>query len=51
MNKNSNIEKNKKNIFLSIYENLVLNYPKVDVKPEDMIYHLIVNLKIINKHG
>ena len=40
MNKNSNIEKNRKNIFLSIYENLVLNYPKVDVKPEDMIYHL-----------
>ena len=40
MNKNSNIEKNKKNIFLSIYENLVLNYPKVDVKPEDFIYHL-----------
>ncbi len=40
MNKNSNIEKNSKNIFLSVYENLVLNYPKVDVKPEDVIYHL-----------
>ena len=40
VNKNSNIEKNSKNIFLSIYENLLLNYPKVDVKPEDFIYHL-----------
>ena len=42
MNKNSNseIENNTKSIFLSIYENLVLEYPKVEVKPEDFIYHL-----------
>ena len=37
---NSEIENSRKNIFLSIYENLLLNYPKVDVKPEDFIYHL-----------
>ena len=40
MSKNSDIEKSNKNIFLSIYENLVLKYPKVDVKPEDFISHL-----------
>ena len=34
------IEKGKKNIFASIYENLFLKYPKVDVKPEDFIKHL-----------
>ena len=39
-NKNSDIEVYKKNIFLSIYENLFLKYPKVEVKPEDFIYHL-----------
>ena len=42
-NKNSDIENSHKNIFLSIYENLVLKYPKVDVKPEDFIYHLSIN--------
>ena len=40
LNKNPDNENSRKNIFLSIYENLVLNYPKVDVKPEDFIYHL-----------
>ena len=39
LNKNQDIENNKKNIFLSIYANLVLNYPKV-VKHEDFISHL-----------
>ena len=29
-----------KNIFLSIYENLILKYPKVEVNPEDFINHL-----------
>ena len=29
-----------KNIFLSIYENLFLKYPKVEVNPEDFINHL-----------
>ena len=41
--KNSDIENSQKNIFLSIYENLVLKYPKVDVKPEDFINHLGIN--------
>ena len=36
----SGIEKDKKNIFVSAYENLFLKYPKVDVKPEDFILHL-----------
>ena len=40
MNQNSNIKKNNKSIFSSIYKNLLLNYPKVEVKPEDIIYHL-----------
>ena len=40
MSKNSDIENSRKNIFLTIYENLVLKYPQVDVKPEDFIYHL-----------
>lgn len=40
MSKNSDIENSRKNIFLTVYENLVLKYPKVDVKPEDFIYHL-----------
>ena len=29
-----------KNLFLSIYENLILKYPKVEVNPEDFINHL-----------
>ena len=40
MNQNSNIKKNNKSIFSSIYKNLLLNYPKVEVKAEDVIYHL-----------
>ena len=40
MSKNSDIENRRKNVFLTIYENLVLKYPQVDVKPEDFIYHL-----------
>jgi hypothetical protein len=40
MNKNSDIEYNRKNVFVSIYENLILKYPKVDVKAEDVVYHL-----------
>ena len=38
--KNPNAENVKMNIFLSIYENLFLKYPKVEVKPEDFINHL-----------
>ena len=38
--KNPNKENNKKNIFLSLYENLFLKYPQVEVKPEDFISHL-----------
>ena len=35
------IEKDtKKNIFISIYENLVLKYPKAEIYPEDFINHL-----------
>ena len=37
---NSNIDNAPKNIFISIYKNLFLKYPKVDVKPEDFIQHL-----------
>ncbi len=37
---NPEMEKENKNIFISIYENLFLKYPKVDVKPEDFINHL-----------
>ena len=37
---NSNIDNTPKNIFISIYKNLFLKYPKVDVKPEDFIKHL-----------
>ena len=40
LNKDLDTENNRKNIFLSIYENLVLDYPKVEVKPEDFIMHL-----------
>ena len=40
VSKNTKIEKDKKNIFLSIYENLLLKYPKVQVNPEDFITHL-----------
>ena len=36
----SKIENSQKNTFISIYENLFLKYPKVDVKPEDFIQHL-----------
>ena len=43
MGQNSEIKNSRKNIFLSIYENLVLKYPKVDVKPEDFIYHLSIH--------
>ena len=38
--KDSNIESDKKNIFLLIYESLLLKYPKAEVKPEDFITHL-----------
>ena len=35
------IEKDtQKNIFISIYENLVLKYPKAEIYPEDFINHL-----------
>ena len=37
---NPKVEKEDKNILISIYENLFLKYPKVDVKPEDFINHL-----------
>ena len=37
---NPEMEKENKNILISIYENLFLKYPKVDVKPEDFINHL-----------
>ena len=37
---NCRTENNQKNIFTSIYENLFLKYPKVDVKPEDFLNHL-----------
>ena len=40
MGQNSEIENSRKNIFLSIYENLLLKYPEVEVKPEHFIYHL-----------
>ena len=40
ISKSPNVENNQNNIFLSIYENLMLKFPKVDVKPEDFINHL-----------
>ena len=40
ISKSPNAENNQNNIFLSIYENLMLKFPKVDVKPEDFINHL-----------
>ena len=37
------MEKENRNIFISIYENLTLKYPKVDVKPEDFLNHLSID--------
>ena len=48
VSKNSKIEKDNKNIFLSIYENLLLKYPKVQVNPEDFITHLDQNSETFN---
>jgi len=40
VSKNPNNEHSQKNIFLSIYESLLLKYPIVQVSPEDFINHL-----------
>ena len=40
MSENPNKEKSIKNTLLSIYESLLLKYPKVEISPEDFITHL-----------